>query len=59
MAVAETVRPGAFFGTCGTLSLIVDDQGYTRVRDGGKRTVVCREPKRDEFMQFYLNGLMR
>jgi purine nucleosidase len=59
MAVAETVRPGAFFGTCGTLSLVVDDQGYTRVKDGGKATAVCREPKRDEFMKFYLDGLTR
>ena len=59
MAVAETVRPGTFFGTCETLSLIVDDQGYTRVKEGGKPTAVCREPKRDAFMKFYLDGLMR
>jgi purine nucleosidase len=60
MAVAETVRPGAFFGTCAPLSLIVDGEGYTRVNaERGKPTGVCREPKRDAFMQFYLEGLTR
>jgi inosine-uridine nucleoside N-ribohydrolase len=60
MAVAETVRPGAFFGTCGPLSVIVDEEGYTRVNaERGKPTGVCREPKRDAFMQFYLDGLTR
>ena len=60
MAVAETVRPGGFFGTCATLPLIVDGEGYTRVNaERGKPTAVCREPKRDAFMQFYLDGLTR
>ena len=59
LAVAETVRPGAFFGRKDTLSLAVDDKGYTRVDAArGKPTAVCLEPKRDEFMAFYLDGLM-
>jgi len=59
LAVAEAVRPGAFFGRKDTLSLIVDDKGYTKVDAGnGKPTAVCFQPKRDEFMAFYLDGLM-
>ena len=53
------MRPGAFFGRKDTLSLIVDDKGYTKVDAArGKPTTVCFEPKRDEFMAFYLDGLM-
>jgi purine nucleosidase len=60
LAVAETVRPGLFFGRQDTLAIIVDDRGYTRVDTAkGKPAKVCFEPKRDEFMQFYLDGLMR
>jgi purine nucleosidase len=59
LAVAETVRPGVFFGRKETLSIVVDDKGYTRVDSRGKPAVVCFEPKRDEFMKFYLEGLMR
>jgi inosine-uridine nucleoside N-ribohydrolase len=59
LAVAETVRPGVFFGRKETLSIVVDDKGYTRVDQRGKPAVVCFEPKRDEFMTFYLEGLMR
>jgi inosine-uridine nucleoside N-ribohydrolase len=60
LAIAETVRPGVFFGRTETLSVFVDDKGYTRV-DGakGKPTAVCFEPKRDEFMRFYIEGLTR
>jgi len=59
MAVAETVRPGAFFGRCEPMPIRVDDGGYTRIdRSGGKPVSVCLEPKRDEFMKFYLDGLM-
>jgi purine nucleosidase len=59
LAVAETVRPGAFFGRKETLALVVDDKGYTKVDAGrGKAASVCFEPKRDEFMAFYLDGLM-
>lgn len=58
MAVAETIRPGAFFGACAALPIRVDDQGYTRVIERtGTPVTVCREPKRDAFMQFYLDGL--
>ena len=58
MAVAETVRPGAFFGTCETLPLVVDEKGFTRVEDGaGKPVAVCLEPRRDAFMEFYLGVL--
>jgi inosine-uridine nucleoside N-ribohydrolase len=58
MAIAETVRPGAFFGRCDLLSVFVDDKGFTRVdATRGKPTTVCLEPKRDAFMKFYLDGL--
>jgi len=60
LAVAETVRPGQFFGRKETLPIVVDDKGYTRVdASKGKPTAVCFEPKRDEFMAFYLAGLTR
>jgi purine nucleosidase len=60
LAVAETVRPGAFFGRKDTLSLVVDDKGYTKVDPArGKPADVCFQPKRDEFMSFYLDGLMQ
>jgi inosine-uridine nucleoside N-ribohydrolase len=60
LAVAETVRPGLFFGRKDTLSLVVDDKGYTKVdATRGKPATVCLEPKRDDFMAFYLDGLMR
>ena len=60
LAVAETVRPGQFFGRKETLSVAVDDKGYTRVdASKGKPTAVCFEPKRDAFMAFYLEGLTR
>jgi purine nucleosidase len=58
LAIAETIRPGAFFGRKDTLSIAVDDKGYTQVDSArGKPTVVCFEPKRDAFMEFYLDGL--
>jgi purine nucleosidase len=59
MAVAETLRPGAFFDRCGSMPIRVDDRGYTLVdKTDGKPVSVCLEPKRDEFMKFYLDGLM-
>jgi hypothetical protein len=59
MAVAETLRPGAFFGRCESMPIRVDDRGYTLVdKAAGKPVSVCLEPKRDEFMTFYLDGLM-
>jgi purine nucleosidase len=58
MAVAEAARPTAFFRKQETLPLIVDDKGFTRIdRERGKPVTVCLEPKRDEFMQYYLNQL--
>jgi inosine-uridine nucleoside N-ribohydrolase len=60
LAIAETVRPGAFFARKDTLAVVVDDKGFTRVDAAkGKPTVVCFEPKRDEFMKFYVDGLTR
>jgi len=59
LAIAETIRPGAFFGRKDTLSIVVDDKGYTQVDSArGKPATVCFDPKRDEFMEFYLDGLM-
>jgi purine nucleosidase len=59
MAVAETLRPGAFFGRCESMPIRVDDRGYTLVdKSAGKPVSVCLEPKRNEFMKFYLDGLM-
>jgi inosine-uridine nucleoside N-ribohydrolase len=60
LAVAETARPAEFFGRCETLRLRVDDQGFTRIDDAhGRQTTVCFEPKRDAFVQYYLDGLTR
>src|SRR5690606_345543 len=60
MAVAELLRPGAFFERCPTLAIAVDDQGFMRVDAPGARPVsVCLEPKRDAFMQFYIGGLLQ
>lgn len=58
LAVAETARPGAFFGKKVTLPLVVDDKGFTRIdRANGKPVTVCLEPKRDQFMEYYINTL--
>ena len=60
LAVADAARPGAFFGKRETLPLIVDDKGFTRIdRANGKPITVCLEPKRDAFMNFYLDVLRR
>ena len=60
LAVAEAARPGEFFGKKETLPLIVDDKGYTRIdKARGKDTVVCLEPKRDQFMEYYLSVLTK
>jgi inosine-uridine nucleoside N-ribohydrolase len=59
LAIAETLRPHVFFNRCEALPIVVDDKGFTKVdRERGKPTTVCFEPKRDEFMKFYLNGLL-
>jgi purine nucleosidase len=60
LAVGETARPGEFFGRCDKLQLRVDDQGFTRIDEAhGRAATVCFEPKRDAFMQYYLDGLTR
>jgi inosine-uridine nucleoside N-ribohydrolase len=59
LAVAETASPGTFFGRKETLPIIVDEQGFTRIdRERGKPVTVCLEPKRDEFMKFYVGQLI-
>lgn len=58
LAVAEAASSGTFFNKQETLPLIVDEQGYTRIdRARGKPVIVCLEPKRDEFMRYYLGEL--
>lgn len=58
LAVAETASSGTFFVKQETLPLIVDEEGYTRVdQRRGKAVTVCLEPKRDEFMKYYLGQL--
>ena len=58
MAVAETAAPGRFFNKRETFPLIVDDEGYTRIDSAhGKPVTVCLEPKREEFMKYYLDEL--
>jgi len=59
LAVAETASSGTFFGKKETLPLVVDDGGFTRIdRERGKPVAVCLEPKRDEFMEFYISHLV-
>lgn len=59
LAVAETASPGTFFGRRETLPLVVDDKGFTRIdRERGQPVVVCLEPKRDAFMDFYIGRLL-
>lgn len=59
LAVAEAASPGTFFGKLETLPLIVDAEGYTRIdRERGKPVTVCLEPKRDEFMKYYIGELI-
>lgn len=58
LAVAEAASPDTFFRKKETLPLVVDDKGFTRIdRERGKPVVICFEPKRDEFMQYYIAGL--
>lgn len=59
LAVAETAAPGRFSGKVETLPIWVDDKGFTRVdSQKGKPVAVCLQPKRDEFMQYYLGELV-
>jgi inosine-uridine nucleoside N-ribohydrolase len=58
LAVAEAARPGKYFMKQEQLPLIVDESGYTRIdRKHGKLVTVCLEPKRYEFMEYYLSQL--
>lgn len=60
LAVAEAARPGTLFGRCPTVPLRVDDRGFTRVdAASGKPVTVCLEPRRQEFMDFYLKILLQ
>lgn len=60
LAVAEAASPGSFFGKQETLPLMVDAEGYTRIdRARGKFVTVCLEPKRDEFMRYYIGELIQ
>jgi hypothetical protein len=59
LAVAEAAWPGRFFGRMATLSLVVDDKGFTRVDAGrGGPVAVALEPHRDAFMEAYLEALL-
>lgn len=59
LAVAEAASPSTFFGKKEVLPLVVDAEGYTRIeRDRGKPVTVCLEPKRDEFMKYYIGELI-
>jgi inosine-uridine nucleoside N-ribohydrolase len=60
LAVAEAADPGRFFAKCDPVPLVVDDKGFTRIdASRGKPTGVCLEPRRDQFMQYYIDTLLR
>jgi purine nucleosidase len=60
LAVAEAASPATFCGKQEVLPLIVDAEGYTRIdRERGKPVTVCLEPKRDEFMKYYIGELIQ
>jgi inosine-uridine nucleoside N-ribohydrolase len=60
LAIAETLKPGEFFGRCPVMPIRVDEKGYTRVdAKAGRPVAVCLEPKRDAFMKFYVEGLLQ
>jgi purine nucleosidase len=59
LAVAEAAKPSAFFFEKKTLPIRVDDDGYTRIDARGKPTSICLQPKRDEFMDYYLDTLIK
>jgi len=59
LAVAETAAPGRLFGKMETLPIWVDEKGFTRIESQkGKPVAVCLEPKRDEFMEYYVGELV-
>jgi hypothetical protein len=58
-APAESAAPGRFFNRFETLPIFVDDQYFTRIDcERGKPVIVCLEPKRDEFMNYYIEQLI-
>jgi purine nucleosidase len=60
LAVAEAADAGKFFGKCDSVPLYVDDKGFTRVdASRGKPVSVCLGPRRDEFMNYYIETLLR
>ena len=58
LAAVDAAEPGKFFGKTETLPLKVDGQGFTRIDpQNGKPVSVRLQPKRDEFMEYYLGQL--
>ncbi len=58
LAIADAAEPGRFFHKKVELPIYVDDKGFTRVdEEKGRPITVCLEPKRDEFMEFYVSHL--
>jgi len=59
LAVAEVASPGTYFSKKEVLPIIVDDAGFTRIdKAKGKPVEVCLEPKREEFMKYYISRLV-
>jgi purine nucleosidase len=59
LALVEAAHPGDYFERLETLSLVVDEKGFTRLDPGRGKTVrVALEPRRDAFMEHYLERLM-
>jgi len=59
LAVAETAAPSRFFEKLETLPIYVNDRGFTQVDpQKGMPVTVCLQPRRDEFMQYYLGELV-
>jgi inosine-uridine nucleoside N-ribohydrolase len=59
LAVVEAEHPGEYFGRIETVPLVVDEKGFTRVDAArGKPVRVALEPKRDAFMEHYLDRLL-
>ena len=58
MAVAETLRPGAFFGNCESMPIKVDETGFTRVDAGRQAADDLARGRSDESMKFPSGRLM-
>lgn len=60
LAAAEAAEPGKFFHKIEELKLLVDDKGFTKIDNKkGKTVKVCFQPKRDEFMKYYIDVLLK